>query len=69
MGILIDDFASGKNVTSLPSGLSSLTWQTKVIDLLPDDWQLSDNWATAKLNIRDILTHVSGLTRFRIPHD
>ena len=50
MGILIDDFLDGKNVTFL--GLLSLTWQTTAIHLLPDDWQLSDDWATAKLNIR-----------------
>ena len=62
MGILIDDFASGKNVTSLPSGLLSLTWQTKVNDLLPDDWQLSDDWATAKRNIRPWKTRVGRLS-------
>ena len=64
MGILIDDFAQGKNVTSLPPGLGTFTWKTKVQDLFPgndSEWQLSDDWASEKANIIDILSHVSGL--------
>ena len=40
MGILIDDFATGKNVTVLPAGVSEFNWETKVQALLPDDWKL-----------------------------
>ncbi|KAH7908433.1 beta-lactamase/transpeptidase-like protein [Hygrophoropsis aurantiaca] len=63
LGILMDDFASGRNVTSLPPGLTggSFDWHTKVKDILPGDWELLDGWATDKATIRDILSHVSGM--------
>ncbi len=64
MGILMDDFAQGKNVTPLPPGLGSFTWKTKVQELFPEqdsEWQLSDHWASEKANIFDIFSHVSGL--------
>jgi len=64
-GILMDDFASGKNTTALPPGLMTFDWNTKVKDIMPDgsDWSLMDRWAYEKANIRDILSHVSGLPR------
>ncbi|TDL29087.1 beta-lactamase/transpeptidase-like protein [Rickenella mellea] len=61
VGILIDDYASGKNITPLPAGLSRLDWDYKVEDILPGEWILQDTWATEKANLRDILSHVSGL--------
>ncbi|TCD62785.1 hypothetical protein EIP91_006403 [Steccherinum ochraceum] len=63
MGILMDDFARGKNVTALPADVNVFDWSTKVVDLLPGQWQLEDEWATKKANIRDILSHVSGVPR------
>ncbi|RPD58606.1 beta-lactamase/transpeptidase-like protein [Lentinus tigrinus ALCF2SS1-7] len=63
VGILMDDFAHGRNVTALPPTVSEFTWDTKVRDLLLEDWAVADVWATEKANVRDILTHVSGLTR------
>lgn len=66
MGILMEDYAQGKNVTPLPDGLGSFAWKTKVQDLFPGDdseWKLKDDWASQKVNIRDMLTHVSGLPR------
>jgi CubicO group peptidase (beta-lactamase class C family) len=63
IGILIDDFASGRNTTPLPPGLNSFDWNTKVKDILPGQWGLKDEWASEKANIRDILGHVSGLAR------
>ena len=66
MGILIEDYAQGKNVTPLPDGLGSFTWKTKVQDLFPGEdsvWKLKDDWASHKVNIEDMLTHVSGLPR------
>jgi hypothetical protein len=63
MGILIDDFAHGRNSTPLPANLSSLTWKTKLAHILPDDWKLMDPWASQKANLIDILSHVSGLAR------
>ncbi|KAH9063769.1 beta-lactamase/transpeptidase-like protein [Lactarius deliciosus] len=61
LGILIEEFAQGRNTTPLPIGLSTLSWQTKLADILPGDWELSDPWASKKANLIDILTHVSGL--------
>ncbi|KAI9456693.1 beta-lactamase/transpeptidase-like protein [Lactarius psammicola] len=63
LGILIDEFAQGRNTTPLPTGLSTLNWQTKLADILPGDWELSDPWASKKANLIDILTHVSGMPR------
>ncbi|KAI0090893.1 beta-lactamase/transpeptidase-like protein [Irpex rosettiformis] len=63
IGILMDDFAHGRNVTPLPNGLEILDWHTKLKDILPDDWKLMDEWASEKASIRDILSHVSGLSR------
>jgi CubicO group peptidase (beta-lactamase class C family) len=40
-----------------------LTWDTKIKNLLPDDWKLMDEWATEKASLRDVLSHVSGLPR------
>ena len=62
LGILIDDFAAGKNVVPLPDGVRSFTWKTKVKDLLPTEWKLQDEWATSQTNLQDILTHVTGLS-------
>jgi len=61
LGILIDDFAHGRNTTPLPPGLSTLTWDTKLAAILPDAWKLMDDWASQKANLIDILSHVSGL--------
>lgn len=64
LGILMEDFASGKNATPLPPGVTSFSWDTKIADLLRDDpsgWKLQDEWANAKANVRDILSHVTGL--------
>ncbi|KAJ3007713.1 hypothetical protein NUW54_g3438 [Trametes sanguinea] len=64
MGILMEDFRSGRNRTSLPPGVSELTWNTKVGDLLPEaDWKLADEWATREANIGDALSHVTGVPR------
>ena len=60
----MDDFAHGRNVTALPPTVSEFTWDTKIHHLLPEKWAIDDVWATEKANVRDILTHVSGLTRF-----
>ncbi|KZT23833.1 beta-lactamase/transpeptidase-like protein [Neolentinus lepideus HHB14362 ss-1] len=63
IGILMDDYALGKNSTPLPPGLKEFNWNTKVKDILPGEWQIMDSWASEKANIRDILSHVSGLPR------
>lgn len=63
MGILMDDFTNGRNVTALPPGLALFNWNTKVKDLLPGEWALQDEWASEKASVRDILAHVSGLGR------
>ncbi|EGO02765.1 hypothetical protein SERLA73DRAFT_176127 [Serpula lacrymans var. lacrymans S7.3] len=63
LGILIDDFANGRNTSALPPGLSQFTWKTKLRDILPDEWELMDEWASEKVNIHDILSHVTGMPR------
>ncbi|KLO13808.1 beta-lactamase/transpeptidase-like protein [Schizopora paradoxa] len=63
MGILMDEFQQGRNQTPLPHGVDSFTWNTKVKDLLPNDWELQDHWADEKVDILDILSHRSGLPR------
>ncbi|KAI9446783.1 beta-lactamase/transpeptidase-like protein [Lactarius indigo] len=63
LGILIEEFAQGRNTTPLPTGLSTLSWQTKLADIFPGDWELSDPWASEKANLIDILSHVSGMPR------
>jgi CubicO group peptidase (beta-lactamase class C family) len=63
MGLLMDDFAAGRNETGLPHGVPSFNWDTKVQDLLPDVWKLEDEWASEKASIHDIMSHVSGLPR------
>ena len=59
----MDDFANRRNVTVLPPKLMEITWHTKVKDLLPDDWELIDEWASEQANLKDILAHVSGVPR------
>jgi CubicO group peptidase (beta-lactamase class C family) len=51
-------------MTALPLGVEEITWTTKVKDLLPAEWKLMDGWADEKANLRDILSHVSGLPRY-----
>ena len=69
VGLLIDDYANGKNVTPLPSGLKHFDWDTKLIDILPKEleWSLQDlggdDWATREMTIADALGHVGGLPR------
>ena len=72
VGILIDDFAHGRNATPLSAHLARLDWDSKVADVLPAElgWALqepdgsgTDGWATRKASIKDILGHVSGLPR------
>ncbi|KAI0063207.1 beta-lactamase/transpeptidase-like protein [Artomyces pyxidatus] len=63
MGILIDDYAHGRNTTPLPAGLKKLDWDSKLKDILPGEWKLMDHWASEKANLVDILSHVSGLPR------
>lgn len=72
LGILMDDFDHGRNVTPLPTALTEFNWHTLVQDILPGEWQLMDDWASKKANLKDILSHVSGLPRHDYsygPHD
>ncbi|EIW63119.1 beta-lactamase/transpeptidase-like protein [Trametes versicolor FP-101664 SS1] len=63
VGLLIDDFAQGRNVTPLPAGTARLDWDTKIAAILPDEWLLDDEWTTRAASIRDVLGHVSGMPR------
>ncbi|KAI0063209.1 beta-lactamase/transpeptidase-like protein [Artomyces pyxidatus] len=68
IGILIDDYAHGRNTTPLPAGLKELNWDTRLKDILPGEWELMDPWASEKANLVDILSHVSGLPRHDFSH-
>ncbi|KAI1795410.1 beta-lactamase/transpeptidase-like protein [Ganoderma leucocontextum] len=67
IGLLMDDYVYGRNVTPLPEGLKHLDWDTKVKDILPKElnWILNpidgDDSAMRNAKIRDVLGHVSGL--------
>ncbi|KAH8093156.1 beta-lactamase/transpeptidase-like protein [Cristinia sonorae] len=66
LGILMDDFSNGRNVTALPPSITKFSYDTKVHELFPgedSDWKLVDKWASSKANLRDVLGHVSGLPR------
>ncbi|KAI0355627.1 beta-lactamase/transpeptidase-like protein [Trametes cingulata] len=64
MGLLIDDFRMGRNITSLPPGVTEFTWDTRISDLLPEgEWALADEWATKEATVGDVLSHVTGLPR------
>ncbi|KAF9233583.1 beta-lactamase/transpeptidase-like protein [Melanogaster broomeanus] len=67
LGLLIDDFANGRNATPLPPSLTEITWHTRLKDLLPE-WQLMDDWASERANLHDILSHVSGLPRHELSY-
>lgn len=51
-------------MTPLPEGVIRFDWDTKIVDILPGEWELQDEWASNKANVRDILGHVSGLPRY-----
>ncbi|KAJ7104474.1 beta-lactamase/transpeptidase-like protein [Mycena belliarum] len=61
LGILMQDFEDGKNQTALPGPVAKFSWYSKVRDLLPEEWQVEDEWATEKTDLRDLLSHVTGL--------
>ena len=63
LGLLMEDFAHGRNRTALPANISRLSWDTKLVDLLPGQWVLMDEWATQGAKLKDIFSHVSGLPR------
>nr|VWO96016.1 Alcohol dehydrogenase 1 [Ganoderma boninense] len=67
VGLLMDDYAHGRNVTPLPEGMKYFDWDTRVRDILPKilNWSLKpiggDDSATRNAKLRDIFAHVSGL--------
>nr|VWO99815.1 Polyketide synthase [Ganoderma boninense] len=67
VGLLMDDYAHGRNVTPLPEGLKYFDWDTRVRDILPKslNWSLrpigGDDSATRNAKLKDIFAHVSGL--------
>ncbi|KAI0327940.1 beta-lactamase/transpeptidase-like protein [Cubamyces sp. BRFM 1775] len=63
IGLLMEDYVHGRNVTPLPPAVDSFDWDTKMQDLLPGEWALEDEWASAKANLRDAFGHVTGLPR------
>ncbi|VDC03891.1 unnamed protein product [Peniophora sp. CBMAI 1063] len=63
IGLLIEDYAAGRNVTSLPNGVDRLDWDTKLKDILPGEWQLMDGSASEMAALKDILSHQTGVPR------
>ncbi|KAF8189219.1 hypothetical protein K438DRAFT_1936129 [Mycena galopus ATCC 62051] len=61
LGILMQDFADGKNTTALPHGVTEFNWDTKMRDLLPGEWMTEDEFSTEKANLVDLFSHVTGL--------
>ncbi|KAJ6510503.1 beta-lactamase/transpeptidase-like protein [Mycena sanguinolenta] len=61
LGILMQDFADGKNKSALPNNVDKFNWDTKMRDLLPDEWMTEDPWTTEKASLKDLLSHVTGL--------
>jgi CubicO group peptidase (beta-lactamase class C family) len=60
LGLLIDDFKHGRNVTALPLTVDELSWSSKLKDVIPE-WSVSDRDICEHLSLRDALSHVSGL--------
>ncbi|KAF7361230.1 Beta-lactamase domain-containing protein [Mycena sanguinolenta] len=60
LGILMQDFADGENKTALPRNVEKFSWDTKMRDLLPDEWMTEDHWTTEKASLKDLLSHVTG---------
>ncbi|KAJ7629456.1 beta-lactamase/transpeptidase-like protein [Mycena polygramma] len=61
LGILMQDFADGRNKSALPDVVTEFNWDTKMRDLLPDEWMTEDEWTTKKASLKDLLSHVTGL--------
>ncbi|KAJ7049644.1 hypothetical protein C8F01DRAFT_1349343 [Mycena amicta] len=61
LGILMQDFANGKNTTALPTGITQFDWSTKMKDLLPGEWEMDNEWGTDKADLKDLLSHRTGL--------
>ncbi|KAJ7334791.1 beta-lactamase/transpeptidase-like protein [Mycena albidolilacea] len=61
LGILMQDFADGKNKSALPNTVAEFNWDTKIYDLLPDEWLTEDQWTTEKASLKDLLSHQTGL--------
>jgi CubicO group peptidase (beta-lactamase class C family) len=63
LGLVMDDFKHGRNVTALPAGLDELTWSSKLKNVLPE-WSSVDHDIYEHLTLRDALSHVSGYPRY-----
>ncbi|KAJ7258110.1 beta-lactamase/transpeptidase-like protein [Mycena haematopus] len=61
LGILMQDFADGKNTTALPDGVTQFNWETKMRDLLPGEWMTEDQFSTNLADLTDLLSHITGL--------
>jgi CubicO group peptidase (beta-lactamase class C family) len=63
VGLLMDDFAHGRNKVPLPHGVKNFTWNTPMKYLLPGEWKLLDPKASNEATMADLLSHSSGLPR------
>jgi CubicO group peptidase (beta-lactamase class C family) len=63
VGLLMDDFAHGRNKVPLPHGVKSFDWNTPMRELLPEEWKLLNHTASHEATMADLLSHSSGLPR------
>ncbi|KAH9922373.1 beta-lactamase/transpeptidase-like protein [Fomitopsis serialis] len=63
LGILMEDYALGRNVTALPHKVDRVDFETKIQDVFrADDPPLfADSWARSQASFRDVLLHMSGI--------
>ncbi|KAH9889349.1 beta-lactamase/transpeptidase-like protein [Cubamyces lactineus] len=63
VGLLMEDYAQGRNMTPLPSAVQAFNWETKLKDILPGEWIIQDRWTESKANLRDAFSHLTGMPR------
>ncbi|KAJ7243095.1 beta-lactamase/transpeptidase-like protein [Mycena rebaudengoi] len=68
LGILMQDFERGKNKTALPRKVSTFNWDTKIQDLLPEEWLVEDTFTTQKASLKDLLSHQTGFAELDLAY-
>ncbi|ROV94140.1 hypothetical protein VPNG_09366 [Cytospora leucostoma] len=61
LSIMID--SGNYTIPALPGTPNRLDWTTPIHDIIPEDFVLTDPWATTHITIEDALSHRSGLPR------
>ncbi|TFY68039.1 hypothetical protein EVJ58_g1251 [Rhodofomes roseus] len=63
LGLLMEDYALGRNVTALPRGMEQFNWETKIREMFDTQSPLifADPWARSQASLLDVLSHMSGI--------